>query len=202
MPSPVQLPPTGTFDLQSVVPGLARLHHLSVGYIAARCQDNALAGIDANVMKVVSILADHARHAAVRILLAFHQHGVVAELGAQFDRIIAQAGAKRHGLVVGKLFGTMARRPCLVTRASVLRSDGALEPHLELAVALYDIGDPVDHRARFVGPQLDEVIVHEAVRVADDILHGLHLVDFKLRKLLEGCKLVTGVHSRPSPRAA
>ncbi len=62
----------------------------------------------------------------------------------------------------------------------------ALELHDHLAVALYDVGEPVHHGARLVGPQLHQIVVHESVGVADDLLHGLHLVDAELGELVEG----------------
>ena len=79
----------------------------------------------------------------------------------------------------------MADGPRLVARALTLRAHGALEIHDQAAVALDDLGEPVDQVAGFVQPQLHQIVVDEAVGVADDVLHGLHLVDLELRELIE-----------------
>ena len=144
-------------------------------------------------MQVVAIAANNAGHAARFILLAFHEHGVVTNLGAVFDSVIAHGAAERNLFIVNELLGAMARSPCLIAGALAFGANRALEPHLEFPVAFDDIGQPVNHVARFIDPQLNKIVIHEAIRIAHDVFHDFHLIDLELREFAERFELVTRI---------
>ncbi len=126
--------------------------------------------------------------------IALHQHGVVAELGAELFGVVAQRGAEGDvpcpsvtSPGCGPWPHALSRAPCPSVPTEPSKRHG------EFAVASDDLAQPVDHVARFIGPQLHQIVVHEAVGIADDVLHGLHLVDLELRELLERLPLQRGV---------
>ena len=185
----------GDINLKAIVPCLASLNHFSVRHITARCQDYALGGIHANIVQVVAIATNNTSHAARFILLAFHEHGVIANLGAIFDGVVAHGATKRNLFIVDELLRAMARSPCLVASTLALSANGAFEPHFEFAVALDDVGQPVNHVARFVDPQFNKVVIHEPVRITHDVFHDFHLIDFELREFTERFELVARINS-------
>ena len=179
---------TADGDAHLLVPRLARLHHLQVVAVAARRQDDALGSVDANVVAVVHVAGDDADHTAALVLLQLDELGGPAELRTLLLGILLERYAEVEVLVLLALVGlvrAVAGRPRLVARTLALRADGAFELHDQATVALDDLGEPVDQGAGFVRPHLHQVVVDEAVGIADDVLHGLHLVDLELRVLVE-----------------
>ena len=145
-------------------------------------------------MLVVLVLGDGAGHAAVLVLLELDERRRVAHLGARLDGGGAHDRGVRlalAGLVVG--VRAVAGGIGAVAALAVLVADAALELHVGLAGVLDGLGDPVDGLAGALDPQLDEVVVAVAVRVAHDVLESVLLGDLELGELGERLLLQLGV---------
>ena len=147
-------------------------------------------------MAVSGVLGDGAGHAASLVLLKLDHGAAPAHLGAGVD------GSLTHDLGVGVivagglgLLRAVTGGVGAVAALAILVADATLELHDQLARGLDGVSDPVDGLAGALSPHLDEVVVAEAVGVANDVLDGVLLLKLELGELLEGSKLELGVHS-------
>ena len=167
-------------DLHIQSLGLKGLHHVCVGGIAAGADQNALGGIDPDIVSI-AVLGNDACDLVTCILLQLDQGGGEAEVNiADFVAVVREEAVDGQSIVIGILVGlvrAVASGIGLVASGIIQIADAAFQAHVILAVLLEDVGQPVDHFAGLVDPYLDQIAVAVACAVADQLLQSFHLVD-------------------------
>ena len=145
-------------------------------------------------MAVGRILRDDGGDVAAGILLKLDKRSLEAPVDvAGFVAEVAESAAE-SGAIFYALIGRVGAVAGGVGLVEFGLADAALEAHVPVAGGFQQIGQPVDQFAGVVHPDLDEVGVHIAAGVTQDVMQRLGLVDLELGILGKALKLESGVN--------
>ena len=177
------LPSTATLTFRIL--RLQRAHHVDVGGVPACRQDDALARVDAEVRVRFLVARDSAGDTPVLVLLELLEKRAKTELGKSEGIDVVLENILDRGEVLGLVvvfLGAVARGKCPVALA-VFGAEARLVLEMVLVGGLEHTLVPVDIRAGFFDPHLDQVVVDVAVRIANDLLEDGLVVDLELGML-------------------
>ena len=165
---------------------LTGLEHLAVAGVAAGGDDDALGGVDEDVL-ALGVLADGAGDAVI-VLDELDEGGLGHGGAAEAVGVVLQNVGDAEGLLAVGGRGVTGR-PGLV--AAARGAHAGFQPH-GVAVLFQDVGVPVDGLVGVVRPDVPQAGVDAGGGVLDDVLHALVLVDEVLAVLFDGLELLLG----------